>query len=238
MTRPFLRFPLAIALGLFLFAIVTPAFATPLGSFNVANCSGGGVTISETSLTWLPLGTVAGTGCIDTGAGTNIVYSGGTLGGGVAGNLSNLSLSSALPLNNFMTFSGSTLDFMLTGGGPGAGSILCGGLLVGQSCSIAAGSPFILTSLGSNTLFSFNVFGTVADATGTSTWSGAFTSQFNMTAAAIQTLLLAGGSITSTYSGQFTLTPLTSVPEPATLAFLGFGMAGLAGLRRLRNKTW
>ncbi len=223
----FLRMPLAIGVGLVYLAIGSPASATPLGSLSIANCAGGGVTLTETTVTSLPAGTLAGTGCIETGAGTNVAFSGGSIGQGLAGNILNLTTSSVFPVNNFMTFPAVSpvLDFVLTGLGPGSSNTSCAGLLFGQSCSIVAGSPFVLTSFGTNTTLSLLANGTVADATGTSTWSGLFSSQFNMSAATIQTTILGGGAITSTYSGQFTV---ASVPEPPALILLGLSLIGLA----------
>lgn len=38
----------------------------------------------ETTVTLLPSGMLAGTGCIETGEGTNVVFSGGSVGQGLA----------------------------------------------------------------------------------------------------------------------------------------------------------
>lgn len=207
-----------------------PVFADAVGSLNVANCSGGGVSLGATSITWLPSGTVAGTGCIATGAGTNLTYSGGLLGPGVTGNIQNVTVGLS-PINQFMTFQGTTLDFVLTFLGPGSANTNCATLTVGQSCSISAGSPFVLTDLGSSTLVGFSAGGTVSDG-GISDWSGAFSTQVNATALQIQNTILAGGSVTSTQSGQFSV---QSVPEPSSLLLLAFGLCSSVGLVRRKR---
>jgi hypothetical protein len=207
-----------------------PAFADAIGSLNVANCSGGGVSVSSTSITWLPSGTVAGTGCIATGAGTNVSYSGGLLGSGVTGNIANVTVGSS-PINQFMTFQGTTLDFVLTFLGPGSSNTNCALLTVGQSCSVAGGSPFVLTDLGSSTIVGFSAGGTVTDG-GTTSWAGLFSTQVNLTPLQIQNALLGGGSVTSTQSGQFSV---QSVPEPSSLLLLAFGLCSSVGLVRRKR---
>jgi len=211
------------------------AMATAIGPLNVANCSGGGVTVSATAITWSPNGTVAGTGCIDTGLGTNVTYSGGTLGAGVAGNIKNLVVGGPSPTDQFMTFTGSSLDFVLTGLGPGSSNTTCSGLAIGASCSVFAGSPFLLTNLGGgNTAVGLSANGTITDGGVTSFWKGAFTTQLNLDASTIQSDILAGQSITSTHSGQFVV---SAVPEPTTLSMLLFGGLALMGTKLRRRKS-
>jgi hypothetical protein len=208
--------------------------ASAIGPLNVANCSGGGVTVSATTITWSPIGTTAGTGCIDTGLGTNVTYSGGTLGAGVTGNIKNLTAGGG-SVDQFMTFQGSTLDFVLTSLGPGSANTVCTGLAVGGSCSVFAGSPFLLTNLGGgNTSVGLSANGSVTDGGVTSFWKGAFTTQLNLDASTIQTEILAGESISSTHSGQFVV---SSVPEPTTLSMLLLGGVALLGSRFRRRKT-
>ena len=223
-----------LAAGIALLGCSSTAMATAIGSLNVANCAGGGVTVSATTITWSPVGTVAGTGCIDTGLGTNVTYSGGTLGAGVAGNIKNLPAGGP-PVDQFMTFTGSTLDFVLTSLGPGSANTNCSGLAVGASCSVFAGSPFLLTNLGGgNTAVGLSANGTVTDGGVLSFWKGAFTTQLNLDASTIQSDILAGQSITSTHSGQFVV---SSVPEPTTLSMLLFGGLALMGTKLRGRKT-
>jgi hypothetical protein len=227
----------AVAAGVVAICLASgaPVFADAAGSLSVANCAGGGVSLSETSITWLPSGTVAGTGCINTGLGTSLTYSGGSLGPGAIGNIQNLTSGSG-PIDQFLTFQGTTLDFVLTSLGPGVSNTDCSSLLMGQSCSIAAGSPFILTDMGSFTSIGLSAGGTVTDG-GTSDWSGLFTTQVNETALQIQTSILAGESVASTQSGQFSVQDgtLTTAPEPSSLLLLVFGLCSSAGLIRRKR---
>ncbi len=221
--------------GLALLGWSGTAMATAIGPLSVANCSGGGVTVSATSITWTPAGTVAGTGCIDTGIGTNVTYSGGTLGAGVQGNIKNLTASGPSTTDQFMTFQGTTLDFVLTSLGPGSSNTNCSGLAQGASCSVFAGSPFLLTNLGNgSTGVSLTASGSVTDTGVTTFWTGAFTTQLNLDAATIQADILGGQSISSTHSAQFTI---ASVPEPTTLSMLLLGGVALMGskVRKLRR---
>ena len=127
----------------------SPAGATVTGTLNIANCTGGGVTVSGVAVTWLPP-TLGGTaGCINVGAGTTLAYSGGALAPGTFGNILNLP-AGPLPVDSFMTFVGTTLDFQLDGIGPAnpSNGATCAGLGAGQSCVVALGSPFKLTLNG------------------------------------------------------------------------------------------
>lgn len=223
-----------LAAGIVFIGCSGTAMATAIGPLNVANCAGGGVTVSATTITWSPTGTATGTGCIDTGLGTNITYSGGTLGAGVTGNIKNLPAGGP-PVDDFMTFSGSTLDFVLTSLGPGSSNTNCSSLAVGASCSVFAGSPFLLTNLGGGTTaIGLSANGTVTDGGITTFWKGAFTTQLNLDAATIQTDINSGGSISSTHSAQFVV---SNVPEPTTLSMLFLGGLALMGTKLRRRKT-
>jgi len=230
--------PFAFASLVLCFAITNPVMAAPIGNLNIANCSGGGVTVTINTIVWAPPGVASNTGCIDTGLGTNITYSGGTLGPGVQGDIQDLVFAPG-SVDNFMTFPApgpTLLDFVLTTVGPGSTTTDCHSLAVGDTCSVFAGSPFILTNLGTNlTGVGFAVGGTVSDANGTAAWSGAFTVQLTQDAGAIQDEILApGGSITTTQSGSFVV---SAVPEPATISIMGSGLLlmGFAAFRRRKD---
>ena len=130
-----------------------------------------------------------------------------------------------------MTFTGNpNLHFDLTSLGPGVANTNCAGLVLGQSCSPSAGSPFTLTLTSRSTAtLTLSASGVARDASGhSSTWFGAFSTQFPaVNVASIQSTLNGGGSITSTYSGAFIVTA-PQVPEPTTILLLGTGLAGIA----------
>jgi hypothetical protein len=231
-----LMFGAAMA-ALSVFTVSGPlANATPTGHLDINNCIGGGVTVTATVIDWIPP-TDAGNGCIDTGVGTNVSYSTGTLTAGAAGTILDLNAATTvLPLANFMTFATAPgLSFSLSALGPGAASTTCVGLAVNQSCSVFAGSPFVLTATSNGgTAVRLDATGRAIDSTGSSIWSGSFTTQIsNMTPAQIQATILAGGSVTSTHSGDFSL---TTVPEPTTIGSMAFGLL-LIGAGAFRRKV-
>jgi hypothetical protein len=168
--------------------------------------------------------------------GTSVSYSGGTLGSNVNGAIKNLTLGGG-SVDMFMTFTSTPLDFVLNGLGPGSSTICSGAIGLNQTCSAAAGSPFILTNLGANTGVSLTAFGTANDGTtGSASWTGAFTTQLaGLTLSQVLTIIGDGGHIDSTHSASFTVTSAT-VPEPATLSMMGIGLLGL-GLLRRRKKS-
>ena len=224
----------AALLCLATFVLAPTASATPIGHLDTANCAGGGVIVNATTIDWtLPVG--GPNGCIQTGVGTNITYTGGSLGPGVSGTILDLSMSTPLPVSNFISFPG--LNFTLTALGPGPSNTNCAGLVLFQSCAAFAGSPFALQLVPTGTAVSLSANGTVSDTTGSSTWSGAFTTQIaGMTPVQIQSTVAAGGSVTSTHSGDFTLTAQV-VPEPATISSMLLGAFLVAG-GLFRRKTF
>lgn len=58
--------------------------------------------------------------------------------------------------------------------GPGSANLNCATVGVGDSCSIFAGSPLILTKSSNGTTITFAVAGTVTDGHGVTPWQGAF----------------------------------------------------------------
>ena len=227
---------LQVALAIALFA--PRVSAAPVGTLDVGICAGGGVTVTATTIDWLlPVG--GGSGCTVTGTTTNVVYvGGGPLLPGTFGTILDLGPATIIPLANFMTFVGNPLlTYELDGLGPGVANTNCAALLIGESCSVSPGSPFILTLtfspfVGFGTSVTLTAGGKVYDAAGFSLWGGSFTSQFaNLTPAQIQGIILAQGSITNTYSGTFVA---RTIPEPASLGLLGVGLLGAAARARKR----
>ena len=99
----------------------------------------------------------------------------------------------------------------------------------GQSCT-APGSPFFFINtttsgvLGSTASFSFS--GVTAD--GLSTWTGVFTSNFNVPWQTVfATLASPPHTITNSYSATINVTPIPEVPEPNTAVLLGLGGLGV-----------
>ena len=246
------------ALGRLLFtAVVVLAFlslipiasASVVGTLSEANCAtgaGGGVTVNASTITWLPQVGTTNFGCILSGSGTNLTWSGGgSLGAGATGQIQNLAVGGTA-VNNFIDFLTAGLDFTLTSfaaptpTSPGN----CVGLASGQTCTAVIGSPFLLTNdailisgiLIPETGISLVASGTVYDPNNPSAvsgWTGVFTTQLNESPADVAATIAGGGSVTSTQSGAFVLT--SGVPEPVTLPLIGGGLMALAMLAKKRK---
>lgn len=215
------------------------ASGSTIYNLSVANCSGGGATVTATTIVWSPNGTVSNSGCIDSGIGTSVPYSGGTLVSNNIGNILDLT-AGTLPVDDFMTFAGTTLDFDLTGIGPGSANTNCNlNATTNTTCSVFAGSPFILTYVSPTaTAVGLGVSGTVNVLGGPAPWSGSFTTQLNETGTQIQTAEIGGGFIQSTQSGNFAVTvQSSSTPEPSSMAMLLLGGGLMAVATRRRNRT-
>lgn len=214
-------------------SFIPAASASVIGTFNESSCGGGGVTVTLTQIIWSPP-TLSGTaGCIITGIGTDVTYAaGGPLLAGVTGNILDLTLGGPPVVDQFITFPG--LDFELTGLGPGSPNTNCAGLPLFGTCSVIAGSPFVLTNLGATTEIALSATGTIFDTDGTqSNWFGAFTTQLIGSPAAVQNTFATTGSIESAQSGQF---EVDVIPEPASMTMIGAGLIAIA-MARMRRKA-
>jgi hypothetical protein len=111
---------------------------------------------------------------------------------------------------------------------------------VGQTCTpsglpgFAANSALNLTNQegvgGSiNSTASFALSGVTAD--GQAIWTGVLSANFTTPYQTVLAAFAANGSVTNTYSGTFTLTP---IPEAGTMSLLGLGLVGLS--MRLRRR--
>lgn len=235
---------LGILAGLIL---TVAAQATPMGILNVTNCTGGGVTVTATTIDWLtPPG--GGNGCLSSDTGTNVTYTGGgpLLSGDTTGRINDL----PGPLIDFMFFTDQpNLHLDLTALGPGVNNTACVGALNpnAPACSVSAGSNFILTPTATGTAVSLSATGVAHDlSANVSNWIGNYTTQFpGISPQQIQNAIVSGaavpgfcsgGACTSTYSGSFsiTFTPTGGVPEPVSLSLIGSGLVVLAFLRKRR----
>jgi hypothetical protein len=105
--------------------------------------------------------------------------------------------------------------------------------------------PILLTELGGNVLASTEVSGFVCDAGGNAVcdagedrtkFDAVFTTQYNNTSiAAIQAILIGGGTLSSEMSGTVSASaipePTSAVPEPSSIALFSLALAGLGVIR-------
>jgi hypothetical protein len=171
------------------------------------------------------------------------VGDGTLIGSSPAGLINDLPATNTPPdggIFGFMRFSpsaGLNMYFDLTGVGgfgPGSGvSCSLGNPGVNNSCSIP-GSAFLLTQTDTGTSVTLLAHGTILDSGDGTTgpWSGAFTTQINgQSPLAIYDTISTGGSISSTFSGEFD----AGVPEPVSMVLIGGGLLALAVIKRRKR---
>ncbi len=105
-----------------------------------------------------------------------------------------------------------------------------------ESFTTSGGSAFALQQKGSGvgvTLTGNFLTYTGSFATGTTPYTGSFTTQIpGTTVAAVLSTIAGGGAISASYSGTFVPTATTGTPEPASMLMLGSGLLGIAFLSR------
>jgi len=187
------------------------------------------------------------------------------VGEGIYINNNDLTLTppSAADQNSFLTFaSHPNLVFSISyPPGPGSPNTNCATANSnGLSCSVFAGSPEVLTFQNGHTSVSLGVFGKASDTgiaglAGGSNYSGGFSMLFTdllpngtlPTPLNIQLFFCPSGtctpadfasgkSITTSQSGSFTASPISTVPEPATVSMTLLGGLFVAACRTIRRK--
>ena len=247
-----------VAAGLAL-STSTASAAALTGQINIANDADGGVRVYADRIDWfLPLG--GGTGAIVVGGSNTGSFSGMA---GATGDAKDL-LFSAQPVDaafpniapntvlagegvvlaDFLTFDAPfgyvhfDLNYINDGAFSSAQCFLAPA--VGQVCS-PDGSAFSLVNLpGGGSTASFSVSGFVRNSLdgSLSTFTGVYTTQFNVPYQVVLAAFATVGYIDNTYSGTFTAQIIPVVPEPATMLTFGAGAALLAARRRRKlNKV-
>lgn len=223
--------------GVFVAALAlmgTSASGAVIGTMNIANSGGQGLTLSLTAIDFLPAG--GGLGAMTTGAGTGLSFAGGgPVISGLAGAVADINLAAPLPLLNFMTIAVEpALSFDLVSIGPGVVNTVAVNSFDPNSApaSPAPGSPYILQATATGTSLTFSVAGIANDTSSPdSLWSGLFTTQFaGVTPFQVQQALLGSNSLTSTWSASIVATGF--IPEPASLAMVLMGLCPMLRSRR------
>ncbi|HZS56447.1 MAG TPA: PEP-CTERM sorting domain-containing protein [Bryobacteraceae bacterium] len=112
---------------------------------------------------------------------------------------------------------------------------------IGNSCRPNTGSPIVLTETTTGVTAKLNVLGIAysgTSTTGSSSLSGLLSANFDSdTISGLLSAFAPGGSgfVNTSYSGNFTVTPSSGVPEPSMLAGFGLGMLALGFYRRKRT---
>lgn len=194
-----------------------------------------------------PSGVLGAAGCLDSGAFTPSEAA------EIANNNPIVAGAGLAPNNPFIQFAGNgvshaTILYTVTSLTPGSSNTNCTALVnIGDSCSVFAGSPFVLTLTATGTNVSLGAVGTVTDGAGSSNWIGQFSEPITgMTPGQIQLFFCPSGtcqpadftsgrSIVKPWSGDFLA---STVPEPGTtaLTLIGGGLIGFAALKRRKSK--
>jgi len=254
MTRTSLVLKVGV-LGVLTCAALSSAYATPLvGTVNTV----GTASVNLTDITFQNIFSIPNLFNV----GPPFTGSFSTLASGASGSIANLN-STLQPVGGNSETAITDVGWMVfpaVGAFPGARfdlefiapgaftSTLCGAATphAGDTCTPFAGSPFSLTNLGpvpggttvTGVLVGFSLQGDAINLTTLeeTDFSGSFSTQINgTTLQAIIATILRGGTITNSYSANFTATAAPTVPEPATVSLFGAGLIGLGLLQRRRR---
>jgi hypothetical protein len=226
---------------------VPAASATIVGTLQVANCLGlgAGVSLTVDTATWLPP-LAAGGSCVQTNGG--IFYGpASTILPAEQGKINDITFSTMAGGLGFMVFTNGSdvVTFDLTGLGPGDHSNTNCNL---PPCSVSSTSPLVLTAfttpngtVGTDISLPAALLAHDNLESNTAVFSGGFTTQIaGQTPPQVAATLLGGGSVRSTFSGEFvgpSGVVLSAVPEPVSMALIGGGLIGLALLQRRRRRV-
>src|ERR1017187_9484109 len=166
----------ALSLAVLAWATFAPsASASVIGHLTLANCGGGGVVVTLTTIDF-ELPPLGGNGCIMTGLGTTVTFTGGTgvITSNEAGTVNDLGFPPPLSGNTgFISFPGVTFDLLAVGAG--VANTACTNTYdpTAPACAVVLGSPFVVTSGRHSTTIAFYVSGVTNDASSVhDPWTG------------------------------------------------------------------
>ena len=267
-----MRIPAVVFVVLLLLCSTTVASASVMGFLKISS-GNGTATVTLSSLTFNPDTSANPPGPpwnSEVANTTNLMFAGcpsgvlgtpGCLDSGVFTPAEGVELANNNPLvagagfaanNPFIQFAGNgishaTVLYTILTLGAGSANTNCSALVnIGDSCSVFAGSPIILTLTSVGTAASFTASGTVTDSAGLSNWIGQFSTPIvGMTPGQIQLFFCPSGtcqpadfqsgkSITKPFAGDFVA---TVVPEPAAMILIGGGLLVLGIIRKRTSRT-
>jgi PEP-CTERM motif len=208
------------------------------GSFNIS----GNMTATATSVSWASSTAVANQATIGlspTGSFASLATTSVTIDNL---NLATEPVGSTFAAQSFLTFlsplASSFPNLMIDdiAAGIGTATACTEAPASGQVCTPTGSMFTFVNGPGGSSSLSFGLSGMTSD--GKSSWTGAFTAQFNAPYQTILSDFAAAGSFSTSYSATIDVTAerQTGVPEPLTLSLFGAGLAGAAAMRRRKAR--